>query len=91
MVALQDAVRHIEDAPFVQLYLPGERTDMIHRHRVTEDFVQAPQVFLPGALWRHSAHSMQLPTLRLRLPSTAAGCLRLRNLQLPSTTGQLLP
>ena len=50
MVALQDAVRHIEDAPFVQLYLPGERTDMIHRHRVTEDFVQAPQVFVCACL-----------------------------------------
>ena len=47
---LQDAVRHVEQAPFIQLYLPGQGTDAIHRHRVTEDFVQAPQVGLEPLL-----------------------------------------
>ena len=41
---MRDAVRNLEQAPFVQLYLPGQRSDVIKRHKVTEHFVQAPQV-----------------------------------------------
>ena len=54
-------MRHIDDAPFIQLFLPGERTDTIHRHRVTEDFVQAPQVLtLPVSLEPHNVQDFRV-------------------------------
>ena len=56
-------MRHIDDAPFIQLFLPGERTDTIHRHRVTEDFVQAPQVLILALLVQ--AHTTQEPCVRV--------------------------
>ena len=57
---VKDAVRNLEQAPFVQLYLPGQGSDVIRRHKVSEDFVQAPQVrlvrcpLLPSTGSRHT-------------------------------------
>ena len=40
-----DAVKHLDQAPFLQLLLPG-RPKRLERHRVTHAVVQAPQVSL---------------------------------------------
>ena len=38
-----DAAKHLDQAPFLQLLLPG-RPKRLERHRVTHAVVQAPQV-----------------------------------------------
>ena len=40
-----DAAKHLDQAPFLQLLLPG-RPKWLERHRVTHAVVQAPQVSL---------------------------------------------
>lgn len=44
VACISDAAKHLDQAPFLQLLVPGRGPARMERHRVTHAVVQAPQV-----------------------------------------------